>query len=73
MVGAPTHGGLPALMDASASQELWRHARSNILIINPAAPPGPVTVQRPGAGGRAHGRFRERDRLAAGAEGGLPP
>ena len=44
VVGAPTHGGLPALMDASASQELWRHARSNILIINPAAPPGPVTV-----------------------------
>ena len=38
VVGAPTHGGLPALMDASASQELWRHARSNILIINPAAP-----------------------------------
>ena len=44
VVGAPTHGGLPALMDASASQELWRHARSNILIINPAAPPGPLTV-----------------------------
>ena len=44
VVGAPTHGGLPALMDASASQELWRHARSNILIINPAGPPGPVTV-----------------------------
>jgi hypothetical protein len=31
-------------MDASASQELWRHARSNILIINPAAPPAPVTA-----------------------------
>jgi MFS transporter, ACDE family, multidrug resistance protein len=39
VLGAPSHGGLPALMDASASQELWRHARSNILIINPAAPP----------------------------------
>ena len=25
-------------MDASASQELWRHASSNILIINPASP-----------------------------------
>jgi MFS transporter, ACDE family, multidrug resistance protein len=39
VLGAPTHGGLSALMDASASQELWRHARSNILIINPDAPP----------------------------------
>jgi MFS transporter, ACDE family, multidrug resistance protein len=39
VLGAPSHGGLPALMDASASRELWRHARSNILIINPAAPP----------------------------------
>ena len=38
VIGAPTHGGLPALMDASASRELWRHARSNIVIINPAAP-----------------------------------
>ena len=47
VVGAPTHGGLPALMDASASQELWRHARSNILIINPAAPPAPVLLNGP--------------------------
>jgi ACDE family multidrug resistance protein len=38
VIGAPTHGGLAALMDASASRELWRHTRSNILIINPAAP-----------------------------------
>jgi len=38
VIGAPTHGGLPALMDASASQELWRHARSNIVIVNPSAP-----------------------------------
>ena len=30
--------GVAALMDASASQELWRHARSNIVIINPDAP-----------------------------------
>ncbi len=44
VVGAPTHGGLPALIDASASQELWRHARSNILVVNPAAPPAPVTA-----------------------------
>ena len=44
VVGAPTHGGLPALMDASASQELWRHASSNILIINPDAPPVHITA-----------------------------
>ena len=50
MVGAPTHGGLPALMDASASQELWRHASSNILIINPAAPAAAlVTASGPAA------------------------
>jgi nucleotide-binding universal stress UspA family protein len=40
VVGAPTHGGLPALMDGSASRELWRHARSNILVVNPYAPNG---------------------------------
>ena len=44
VLGAPTHGGLSALMDASASQELWRHARSNILIINPDAPPVHITA-----------------------------
>jgi ACDE family multidrug resistance protein len=38
VVGAPSHGGLPALMDDSASQELWRHARSNVVIVNPDAP-----------------------------------
>jgi MFS transporter, ACDE family, multidrug resistance protein len=38
VVGAPSHGGLAALMDASASRELWRHARSNILVVNPDAP-----------------------------------
>ncbi len=38
VVGAATHGGLPALMDASASRELWRHARSNVLVVNPDAP-----------------------------------
>ena len=47
VVGAPTHGGLPALMDASASQELWRHAGSNILIVNPAAPPAAVSAVSP--------------------------
>jgi MFS transporter, ACDE family, multidrug resistance protein len=38
VIGAPTHGGLTALMDDSASRELWRHARSNILVVNPDAP-----------------------------------
>ncbi len=38
VVGAPTHGGLPALMDGSASRGLWRHARSNVLVVNPDAP-----------------------------------
>ena len=40
VVGAPTHGGLPALIDGSATRELWRHARSNVLIVNPDAPDG---------------------------------
>ena len=38
VVGAPSHGGLPALMDGSASRELWRHAHSNVLVVNPDAP-----------------------------------
>ncbi len=41
VVGAPTHGGLPALMDGSASRELWRHTRSNVLIVKPDAPGTP--------------------------------
>jgi nucleotide-binding universal stress UspA family protein len=40
VIGAPTHGGLAALMDGSASRELWRHARSNVLIVNPDVPGG---------------------------------
>jgi nucleotide-binding universal stress UspA family protein len=40
VVGASTHGGLPALMDGSASRELWRPARSNVLVVNPDAPEG---------------------------------
>jgi len=49
VLGAPAHGGLQALMDASASRELWRHARSNVLIMNPAAPvpPVPASVSEP--------------------------
>ena len=37
VIGAPTHGGLPALMDGSASREIWRHTRSNVLVVNPDA------------------------------------
>jgi MFS transporter, ACDE family, multidrug resistance protein len=46
VIGAPTHGGLPALMDASASRELWRTVRCNVVIVNPAtvlSEPAPVT------------------------------
>jgi hypothetical protein len=38
VLGAPAHGGVQARMNASASRELCRHARSNVLIMNPAAP-----------------------------------
>jgi hypothetical protein len=49
VLGAPCHGGLQALMDASASRELWRHARSNVLIMNPAAqlPPARASISEP--------------------------
>jgi ACDE family multidrug resistance protein len=35
VIGAPTHGGLPALMDASASKELWRTVHCDVVIVNP--------------------------------------
>jgi hypothetical protein len=38
VVGAPTHRGLPALMDDSATHELSRLAHSDIMIVNPDAP-----------------------------------
>jgi nucleotide-binding universal stress UspA family protein len=38
VTGAPSHGGLFALMDASASRELGRHAASTILIVDPDDP-----------------------------------
>jgi MFS transporter, ACDE family, multidrug resistance protein len=44
VIGASSHGGLPALMDGSASRELWRHARCNVLIVNPDAP-GTLSVR----------------------------
>ncbi|MBB5785736.1 MFS transporter [Jiangella mangrovi] len=34
VIGTPSHGGLAALMDESATQELWRHAHCHIVIVN---------------------------------------
>ncbi|MGW3243979.1 MFS transporter [Streptomyces sp. NPDC001070] len=39
VVGAPTHGGLSALMDASAGQALMRYATCDIVLINPRSAP----------------------------------
>ncbi|HEY0451510.1 MFS transporter [Actinophytocola sp.] len=44
VIGAPTHGGLPALMDASASRELWRTVHCDVVIVNPATVPAEVGV-----------------------------
>jgi hypothetical protein len=38
VLGAPTHGGLSAAMDASSTRELLRAAKSHVLIVNPEAP-----------------------------------
>jgi MFS family permease len=38
VLGAPTHGGLSAAMDASSTRELLRAARSHVVIVNPDAP-----------------------------------
>jgi ACDE family multidrug resistance protein len=38
VIGAPRHGGLAMLMDASTSQALLRAAHTNVVIVNPAAP-----------------------------------
>jgi hypothetical protein len=43
VIGAPTHGSLTALADDSASTELWRNTRSNVLVVNPDAPAGLLT------------------------------
>ena len=64
VIGAPSHGGLPALMDGSASRELWRHTRSNVLIVNPDAP----GTLRARDAGRPVSRRRASPRLA-----GFPP
>lgn len=38
VIGAPTHGGLSAVVDGSSSRELLRLTRSDVFIVNPAAP-----------------------------------
>jgi ACDE family multidrug resistance protein len=35
VIGAPTHGALTALADESATAELRRHTRSNVLVVDP--------------------------------------
>ena len=44
VLGAPTHGGLSAAMDASSTRELLRAAMSHVLIVNPDAPVGTATM-----------------------------
>ena len=39
VVGVPSHGGLSAGLDESMSREVLRTAQSNVLIVNPNAPP----------------------------------
>jgi MFS transporter, ACDE family, multidrug resistance protein len=48
VIGAPTHGGLPALMDASASQELWRTVHCDVVIVNPASGSGETPAELAG-------------------------
>jgi MFS transporter, ACDE family, multidrug resistance protein len=60
VIGAPTHGGLSVLMDASSSRELMRLANSNVLIINPSAPQPPAP-----APGSARPRAEDRAAVAS--------
>jgi MFS transporter, ACDE family, multidrug resistance protein len=61
VLGAPSHGGLRALMDASASQELMRHTSSNVLIVNPAAPMVSVSANGSAAVAMAQGSGSGRE------------
>jgi nucleotide-binding universal stress UspA family protein len=45
VIGAPTHGGLPALMDESASREIWRTVHCDVMIVNPATEPAALAVR----------------------------
>ncbi len=38
VIGAPSHGGLSAVVDGSSSRELLRLTRSDVFIVNPEAP-----------------------------------
>ncbi len=53
VIGAPTHGGLPALMDASASRELWRTVHCDVVIVNPGSEPDGTSEK---VAGKAHAR-----------------
>jgi hypothetical protein len=37
--GVPMHGGLPALMEASASRGIWWTVSCDVVIVNPAIVP----------------------------------
>jgi MFS transporter, ACDE family, multidrug resistance protein len=47
VIGAPRHGGLAMLMDASTTQALLRAANTNLVIVNPAAPAAPAAPAVP--------------------------
>jgi MFS transporter, ACDE family, multidrug resistance protein len=53
VIGAPRHGGLAMLMDASTSQALLRAANTNVVIVNPAAQSGLEESAAPAEPGRA--------------------
>jgi hypothetical protein len=38
VIGAPSHGGLSAIVDGSSSRELLRLTHSDVFIVNPEAP-----------------------------------
>jgi MFS transporter, ACDE family, multidrug resistance protein len=47
IAGAPRHGGLATLMDASISQALLRQAHAHVLIINPESPVSAERLPKP--------------------------
>jgi MFS transporter, ACDE family, multidrug resistance protein len=56
VVGAATHRGLPALMDDSATHELSRLARADIMIVSPNAPGRLIAADGYDTAARAGGR-----------------
>ncbi len=45
VVGTPTHGGLAGLLDASATERLWRDAPCHVVLVKPDAPVHDLTGQ----------------------------